>query len=341
LYRGFTGHEHLPQFGLINMNGRLYDPLVGRMLSPDNNVQMPDFTQNYNRYSYALNNPLRFTDPDGEWIHILIGAAIGAVVHTAAHLVTHKFTFRDWDWGAFAGSIVGGAVGGGVGSAFASAGVGGFWAGAATGAASGFSANLTTGLIHGDNFGKIIGNSFKGALIGGAIGGVIGGIDASIKGQRFWDGTGKVATERYLVGSGNTPEENYYYTNDRLSELGEVSSDATREWRPDINLGFEGDLQVRGMAYPQAGETFMIKSDGKILFSTTDRGVRINLKIPSSNKNITWGIYGDRVKSQISNNLTNSTSGTLNEIVVTASKFNSYIRIWGSHRSWNGFLFWR
>jgi len=53
--RGFTGHEHLPEFGLINMNGRLYDPLLGRFLSPDNYVQMPDFSQNFNRYSYALN----------------------------------------------------------------------------------------------------------------------------------------------------------------------------------------------------------------------------------------------------------------------------------------------
>lgn len=65
--RGFTGHEHLPEFGLINMNGRLYDPLLGRFLSPDNNVQMPDFSQSFNRYSYAFNNPLIYTDPDGEW----------------------------------------------------------------------------------------------------------------------------------------------------------------------------------------------------------------------------------------------------------------------------------
>jgi len=33
--RGFTGHEHLPQFGLINMNGRVYDPFLARFLSPD------------------------------------------------------------------------------------------------------------------------------------------------------------------------------------------------------------------------------------------------------------------------------------------------------------------
>jgi len=65
--RGFTGHEHLPWFNLINMNGRLYDPVVGRFLSPDNYVQTPGFTQGFNRYGYCLNNPLRHTDPSGEF----------------------------------------------------------------------------------------------------------------------------------------------------------------------------------------------------------------------------------------------------------------------------------
>ncbi len=64
--RGFTGHEHLDGFQLINMNGRLYDPVVSRMLSPDNYVQSPDFSQSFNRYSYAWNNPLVYTDPSGE-----------------------------------------------------------------------------------------------------------------------------------------------------------------------------------------------------------------------------------------------------------------------------------
>ena len=63
--RGFTGHEHIREIGLINMNGRLYDPLTSSMLSPDNHIQMPDFSQNLNRYSYCLNNPLAYTDPDG------------------------------------------------------------------------------------------------------------------------------------------------------------------------------------------------------------------------------------------------------------------------------------
>jgi len=69
--RGYTGHEHMAGFGLINMNGRLYDPYLQRFLSPDNIVQSPENAQNYNRYSYCLNNPLMYTDPTGydysEW----------------------------------------------------------------------------------------------------------------------------------------------------------------------------------------------------------------------------------------------------------------------------------
>jgi RHS repeat-associated protein len=114
LYRGFTGHEHLPQFGLINMNGRLYDPLVGSMLSPDNNVQMPDYTQNYNRYSYALNNPLRFTDPDGEviWAAVLAGAIIGGILNVgiegAKGNVNSFGTFlKSFGLGALQGALVG------------------------------------------------------------------------------------------------------------------------------------------------------------------------------------------------------------------------------------------
>jgi RHS repeat-associated protein len=84
-HRGYTGHEHLAEFGLINMNGRMYDPVLGRFLSPDPYVQSPLFSQNFNRYSYCWNNPLRFTDPDGEWIHIAIGALVGGVINWGAH----------------------------------------------------------------------------------------------------------------------------------------------------------------------------------------------------------------------------------------------------------------
>ncbi len=48
------------------MNGRVYDPVLARFLSPDPYVQAPDYTQNFNRYSYCLNNPFKYTDPSGE-----------------------------------------------------------------------------------------------------------------------------------------------------------------------------------------------------------------------------------------------------------------------------------
>jgi len=76
-HRGFTGHEHLPEFNLINMNGRVYDPILGRFLSPDPFVQAPFDTQNFNRYSYALNNPLKYTDPDGEAFYFFIMPYVG------------------------------------------------------------------------------------------------------------------------------------------------------------------------------------------------------------------------------------------------------------------------
>ena len=63
--RQFTGQEQIPDVGLVNMNGRLYDPSLGRFLSPDPNVQLAGDLQSYNRYSYAGNNPLRYTDPSG------------------------------------------------------------------------------------------------------------------------------------------------------------------------------------------------------------------------------------------------------------------------------------
>lgn len=63
--RGYTGHSMLGRMGLIHMNGRVQDAIIGRFLSPDPNIPLPGFTQSYNRYSYVDNNPLTYTDPSG------------------------------------------------------------------------------------------------------------------------------------------------------------------------------------------------------------------------------------------------------------------------------------
>ena len=115
--RGFTGHEAMDDFSLINMNGRMYDPILGRFLSPDNYIQLPGFTQSYNRYAYCLNNPLKFTDPSGEffWLPIVIGAAIGT--YTGGVIANEgQYNPTKWDYnsGKTWGYMLGGAVVGGV-----------------------------------------------------------------------------------------------------------------------------------------------------------------------------------------------------------------------------------
>ncbi|MCG8435165.1 MAG: RHS repeat-associated core domain-containing protein, partial [Gammaproteobacteria bacterium] len=82
--RGYTGHEHMDKLGLINMNGRIYDPEIGRFLSADPFVQFPESTQGYNRYTYVGNNPLSYTDPSGFAIGGVLGKMLGTFLVTVA-----------------------------------------------------------------------------------------------------------------------------------------------------------------------------------------------------------------------------------------------------------------
>lgn len=63
-HRGFTGHEHLDAVGLIHMNGRVYEPRIGRFLGADP-IVVAGASQGANPYAYVWNNPLRYTDPSG------------------------------------------------------------------------------------------------------------------------------------------------------------------------------------------------------------------------------------------------------------------------------------
>ena len=66
--RGFTDHEHLSRTGFVHMNGRVYDPRLGRFLSPDPIVANPFHSQSWNRYAYVQNRPMSFTDPTGNYM---------------------------------------------------------------------------------------------------------------------------------------------------------------------------------------------------------------------------------------------------------------------------------
>ncbi len=173
LLRGYTGHEHLPEFNLINMNGRMYDPLIARMLSPDNYVQSTSSTQAYNRYSYAYNNPLKYTDPDGNWVNFVIGVVVGG--------------FSGWQIGQAHGATGWGMVGYIAGGAAIGALSGGAAAGVSAAGGGAIAAGAVGGVFGGAGFSGLATNwdagaMVKGVVYGGISGGLGGGVGAAIGG---------------------------------------------------------------------------------------------------------------------------------------------------------------
>ncbi|WP_235591779.1 RHS repeat domain-containing protein [Pseudoalteromonas sp. XI10] len=72
--KGYTGHKEISDLGIIHMNGRIYDPTLGRFLRADLFIQASGNSQSYNRYSFVLNNPLSYTDPSGYFFKALFKA---------------------------------------------------------------------------------------------------------------------------------------------------------------------------------------------------------------------------------------------------------------------------
>ena len=221
--RGYTGHEQLDDSGLIHMNGRIYDPELGRMLSPDPVVQVPEFSQNFNRYSYVMNNPLNLTDPTGfswlssvfhkigSWLKenwrtvvtivvavvlTIVTAGIGFAVAygTAFSLAASGVTFGT---AAFLGAAAGyaavgaivGAATGALGAALAGGDLGDVLRGAAVGGISG----ALTGALHMTNgIVNIVGH------------GVVGGATNVAMGGKFGDGFLSAAASAATAVSGLT-----------------------------------------------------------------------------------------------------------------------------------------
>ena len=182
------------------MNGRLYDPTVGRMLSPDNYVQDALYAQTFNRYSYAHNNPLKFTDPDGENPAIVVGAVLGGLINLGVgiwrgevHDLMDGIVY--FGTGAAIGALAGATGGASLAGTGLTAGsiLGGAYAGAVGGAVGGMlqgAANATWQTIRyhapTENIAKAGAQGLVAGAVGGAIiGGTVGGIKAALKGLPF------------------------------------------------------------------------------------------------------------------------------------------------------------
>jgi len=163
-------------------------------------------------YTYARNNPLMYTDPDGEWVHLVIGAVVGGMMNWMMNGA--EFTWKGL--GYFGIGAAAGLLGAGIGAGISSAVVGGSFGagfigssaaltstGFAAGMASGLGAGASSGFVLGagnswlgDNgFGQGLLDGFKGGVIGGITGGITGGImgglDAASRGRDFWTGSFK------------------------------------------------------------------------------------------------------------------------------------------------------
>ena len=195
--RGYTMHEHLDAFSIINMNGRVYDPLTASFFSPDPFVQAPGNWLNFNRYAYCYGNPFKYTDPSGElvwFVPVIIGAVIGA---TSGYMIGHANGATGWDMvGYIAGGALIGGLSGGAAVGVSALGGGAMLAGAAAGAigGGGFS-GLATGwngeaMLKGAAFGAIsglVGGGF-GSAIGGGWGALAGGAASNLTSQLLYNG---------------------------------------------------------------------------------------------------------------------------------------------------------
>ncbi|WP_162129631.1 RHS repeat-associated core domain-containing protein [Chryseobacterium populi] len=225
--RGYTGHEHLQTVGLVNMNARIYDPVVRKFLSPDTIVPDQFNTQSYDRFGYGYNNPLLYIDVDGyEPITLGMAALIGLAVAITTKVIVNMINGIPFWYGLGKAAVMGafsGALSFGIGSMATSvfgqyltvgkalfeaamhASTGGFMSvidggkfgsGALSGAVSSLMASGMQSL--GIDFaatraagGDIVYNGFgKEAMKAVMIvsGGLSGGISAAIAGGNFWQG---------------------------------------------------------------------------------------------------------------------------------------------------------
>ncbi len=200
---------------IIHMNARIYDPFTKMFLQPDNIIQDNTKPDNYNRYGYCLNNPLKYTDPSGNVViaplllAIIVGVSVSSTVYLIQAAVNHSFSWEGLGIAALQGAISG-AASYGIGAAFGTTGK--FLHELARALAHGYSQATISGVFGSDvrNFGSTFVAGAVASLVGSGLqaaglkdlpllylgGALSGGIAAAITGGDFLEGaaTGLIVT---------------------------------------------------------------------------------------------------------------------------------------------------
>ena len=187
----YRGYYFDTETSLYYLQTRYYDPEVGRFINADAFTSTDiSGALSANMFAYCENRPTIGSDPTGEWVHILIGAAVGAVGSLASQVLsdviasaaTGNFSISSWQ--TYAGAVAGGAAGGAVYAATKNS--------TAAGAASGFVSTFTTGALEktetNRTWGDIVAESVNEGLIGAKLGkaGDRIGIKGKTTGRNSW-----------------------------------------------------------------------------------------------------------------------------------------------------------
>jgi RHS repeat-associated protein len=188
----YTGKETDLGTGLAYYGARYYDPAYAQFTQADSNIPDVYNPQALNRYSYTLNNPYKYTDPDGNIPVPLITAGIGALIGFASSAIIQYAATGQVNWGDAGKAAVVGAVAGltgfGVGAAVVHALGGGavasVVAGAASGAAAGEVGEFASDAISGQEYSFDPTRAATNAVIGGIAGGIAHRVSSTLSSRQ-------------------------------------------------------------------------------------------------------------------------------------------------------------